>query len=80
MGPLFAGGGAGDRDYKQVVKDAFDSIDDVVSLKIDTKDINTIYLHEATKCLRRSFYDRNGSTRGLNRHNSTKSWEDCSEK
>jgi len=49
---------AGDRDYKQVVKDAFDSIDDVVSLKIDTKDINTIYLHEATKCLRRSFYDR----------------------
>ena len=58
MGSLFAGGGAGDRDYKQVVKDAFDSIDDVVSLKIDTKDINTIYLHEATKCLRRSFYDR----------------------
>jgi len=58
MGSLFAGGGAGDRDYKQVVKDAFDSIDEVVSLKIDTKDINTIYLHEATKCLRRSFYDR----------------------
>jgi len=58
MGPLFAGGGAGDRDYKQVVRDAFNSIDDVVSLKIDTKDINTIYLHEATKCLRRSFYDR----------------------
>jgi len=58
MGPLFAGGGAGDRDYKQVVKDAFDSIDDVGSLKIDTKDIISIYLHEATKCLRRSFYDR----------------------
>jgi CRISPR-associated exonuclease Cas4 len=58
MGPLFAGGGAGDRDYKQVVKDAFDSIDEVVSLKIDTKDTNIIYLHEATKCLRRSFYDR----------------------
>ena len=49
---------AGDRDYKQVVRDAFNSIDDVVSLKIDTKDINTIYLHESTKCLRRSFYDR----------------------
>ena len=58
MGPLFAGGGAGDRDYKQIVRDAFDSIDEVVSLKIDTKDINTIYLYEATKCLRRSFYDR----------------------
>ena len=58
MKPLFAGGGAGDRDYKQIVRDAFDSIDEVVSLKIDTKDFNTIYLHEATKCLRRSFYDR----------------------
>ena len=79
MGPLFAGGGAGDRDYKQVVKDAFDSIDDVVSLKIDTKDINTIYLHEATKCLRRSSMIEWIHSR-LNRHNSTKSWEDCSEK
>ncbi|NWJ99255.1 hypothetical protein HX802_01120 [Marine Group I thaumarchaeote] len=58
MGPLFAGGGAGDRDYKQVVRDAIDSIGEDISLKIDTKDINTIYLHEATKCLRRSFYDR----------------------
>ena len=58
MGPLFAGGGAGDRDYKQVIRDAIDSIGEDISLKIDTKDINTIYLHEATKCLRRSFYDR----------------------
>ena len=58
MGSLFAGGGAGDRDYKQVVRDAIDSIGEDISLKIDTKDINTIYLHEATKCLRRSFYDR----------------------
>jgi len=49
---------AGDRDYKQVVRDAIDSIGEDVSFKIDTKDINTIYLHEATKCLRRSFYDR----------------------
>ena len=58
MGHLFAGGGAGDRDYKQVVRDAIDSIGEDISLKIDTKDINTIYLHEATKCLRRSLYDR----------------------
>jgi len=58
MGPLFAGGGAGDRDYKQVVRDAIDSIGEDISLKIDTKDINTIYLYETTKCLRRSFYDR----------------------
>ena len=49
---------AGDRDYKQVVRDAIDSIGEDVSFKIDTKDINTVYLHEATKCLRRSFYDR----------------------
>ena len=52
------GSDAGDRDYNQVVRDAIDSIGDDVSLKIDTKDINTIYLYEATKCLRRSFYDR----------------------
>ena len=49
---------SGDRDYKRIVKDAIDSIGEDVQLKIDTKDLNTIYLHEATKCLRRSFYDR----------------------
>ncbi len=48
----------GDRDYKQIVRDAIDSIGEDVSLKIDTKDTSIIYLHEATKCLRRSFYDR----------------------
>ena len=48
----------GDRDYKQIVRDAIDSIGEDVQLKFDTKDPNTIYLHEATKCLRRSFYDR----------------------
>ena len=51
-------GDAGDRDYKQIVRDAIDSIGENVSIKIDTKDINTIYLYETTKCLRRSFYDR----------------------
>ena len=48
----------GDRDYKQIVRDAIDSIGEDVALKIDAKDINTIYLDETTKCLRRSFYDR----------------------
>ena len=48
----------GDRDYKQIVRDAIDSIGEDVQLKFDTKDPNTVYLHEATKCLRRSFYDR----------------------
>ena len=41
---------AGDRDYKQVVRDAIDSIGDDIELKIDTKDPNIVHLHEATKC------------------------------
>jgi CRISPR-associated exonuclease Cas4 len=48
----------GDRDYKQIVRDAIDTIGEDVQLKIDAKDPNTIYLNEATNCLRRSFYDR----------------------
>ena len=48
----------GDRDYKQIVRDAIDSIGEDVQLQFDKKDSNTIFLHEATKCLRRSFYDR----------------------
>ena len=48
----------GDRDYKQIVRDAIDSIGEDAQLKFDTKNPNIIYLHEATKCLRRSFYDR----------------------
>ena len=49
---------AGDRDYKQIVKDAIDSMGEDIEIKVDTKDINTIHLHEATKCLRLSYYDR----------------------
>ena len=48
----------GDRDYKQIVREAIDSIGEDAQLKFDTKDPNIVYLHEATKCLRRSFYDR----------------------
>ena len=48
----------GDRDYKQIVREAIDSIGEDAQLKFDTKDPNIIYLHEVTKCLRRSFYDR----------------------
>jgi len=51
----------GDRDYKQIVRDAIDSIGEDVQLKFDTENPNIIYLHEATKCLRRSFYDRTES-------------------
>ena len=48
----------GDRDYKQIVREAIDSIGEDAQLKFDTKNPNIIYLHEATTCLRRSFYDR----------------------
>jgi len=48
----------GDRDYKQIVRDAIDSIGEDVELKIDSQDPNAIYLDEVTKCLRRSYYDR----------------------
>jgi len=49
---------AGDRDYKQIVRDAIDSMGEDIEIKIESKDINTIHLHEATKCLRLSYYDR----------------------
>jgi len=52
------GSDAGDRDYKQVVRDAIDSMGEDIEIKIDSKDVNTIHLHEATKCLRLSYYDR----------------------
>ena len=48
----------GDRDYKQIVRDAIDSIGENIELKIDSQDNNTIHLHEVAKCLRRSYYDR----------------------
>ena len=48
----------GDRDYKQIIRDAIDSIGEDVELKIDSQDPNTIYLDEVSKCLRRSYYDR----------------------
>ena len=48
----------GDRDYKQIVRDAIDSIGEDVELKIDAQDPNAIYLDEVAKCLRRSYYDR----------------------
>ena len=48
----------GDRDYKLIVRDAINSIGEDIEFKIDAKDNSTIYLQEAVKCLRRSFYDR----------------------
>ena len=48
----------GDRDYRSLIKNSIDSIGKELEVKIDTKDIKRIYLHEVVRCLRRSYYDR----------------------
>ena len=48
----------GDIDYRQLVKNAIDSIGREIEPKIDPNDINTIHLHEVVRCLRRSYFDR----------------------
>ena len=48
----------GDRDYRQLVKNAIDSIGREIEPKIDPNDIKTIHLHEVVRCLRRSYFDR----------------------
>lgn len=48
----------GDRDYRQVIKNAIESIGRDIEPKIDSKDKNTIFVHEVVRCLRRSYYDR----------------------
>ncbi len=48
----------GDRDYGQLIKNVIESIGKELEYKIDPQDIKTIHIHEVTKCLRRSFFDR----------------------
>ena len=48
----------GDRDYRQLIKNAIDSIGREIQPKIDPNDIETIHLHEVIRCLRRSYFDR----------------------
>ncbi len=48
----------GDRDYRQLIKNAIDTIGRDIEPKIDPKDNKTIYIHEVVRCLRRSYYDR----------------------
>lgn len=48
----------GDRDYRQLIKNAIESIGRDIEPKIDPKDNKTIYIHEVVRCLRRSYYDR----------------------
>ena len=58
MSPVFAGGGTGDKDFKEIVQEAIESISQDVEVKIDSKDYKTIHVHEASRCLRQSYYDR----------------------
>jgi len=48
----------GDRDYRNIIQSALGSIGKELEIEIDSKDIQTIHLHEVTQCLRRSYYDR----------------------
>ena len=48
----------GDRDYRSLIKNSIESIGRELDIKIDTKDIKTIHLHEVVRCLRRSYFDR----------------------
>jgi CRISPR-associated exonuclease Cas4 len=48
----------GDRDYRQLIKNAIDSIGREIEIKVDAKDFKKIHLHEVVRCLRRSYYDR----------------------
>ncbi len=48
----------GDRDFRNIVENALDSIGKELEMDIDSADIQTIHLHEVVQCLRRSYYDR----------------------
>ena len=58
MIPKFDSVEMGDKDYKQIVRDAIESLGEDVGLKIEPNDFQTIYLQEVVKCLRQSYYDR----------------------
>ncbi len=48
----------GDRDFRNIVENALDSIGKELEISIDSANIQTIHLHEVVQCLRRSYYDR----------------------
>jgi len=51
----------GDRDYRNIIKNAIDSIGRELEIEIDANDFKTINLLEVVQCLRRSYYDRTDS-------------------
>lgn len=48
----------GDRNYRELIQNAIDSIGRELDIAIDVKDAKTIHAHEVVGCLRRSYYDR----------------------
>lgn len=48
----------GDRDFRGLIKTALDSIGRELDAKVDSGDAKTVHLHEVTRCMRRSYYDR----------------------
>jgi CRISPR-associated exonuclease Cas4 len=48
----------GDRDFRNIIQNAIDSIGKELEVRIESKDIHTIHLNEVVQCLRRSYYDR----------------------
>ncbi|MDH3277312.1 MAG: hypothetical protein OEL77_02050 [Nitrosopumilus sp.] len=48
----------GDRDFRNTIKNAVDSIGRELEIEIDADDFKTINLTEVVQCLRRSYYDR----------------------
>lgn len=51
----------GDRNYRNTIKNAIDSIGRELEIDIDADDFKTINLIEVVQCLRRSYYDRTDS-------------------
>jgi len=48
----------GDRDFRNILHNAIGSMGKELEIEVDSKDIQTIHLHEVVQCLRRSYYDR----------------------
>ena len=48
----------GDKDFRNIIQNAIESIGEELEIEIDEKDNKTIHLKEVTQCLRRSYYDR----------------------
>jgi len=48
----------GDRDFRNIIKNAIGSIGKELEIEIDSKNFQTIHLNEVVQCLRRSYYDR----------------------